>query len=59
MAMAANDSSMQRRRGTTAGQKLAPLDTTTATPQPRKIFSKKDLVESVRKMAVSIATFFF
>jgi len=36
------------------GQKLAPIEAAPALTQnaARKIFSKKDLVESVRKMAV-------
>jgi glucose dehydrogenase len=36
------------------GQKLVPIEAAPALPQTvaRKIFSKKDLVESVRKMAV-------
>mmetsp|Transcript_14110 Transcript_14110/g.16799 ORF Transcript_14110/g.16799 Transcript_14110/m.16799 type:complete len:398 (+) Transcript_14110:116-1309(+) len=50
MAMVPQDGGLMRRRTANAGQKLAPLDTAIA-PVPRKIFSKKDLVESVRKMA--------
>ena len=42
-----------RRRAGTGAQKLAPIDQGPATaPVARKIFSKKDLVESVRKMTV-------
>jgi hypothetical protein len=56
MAMAvvsAENSSIRRRTGN--GAKLAPLENGTALA--RKIFSKKDLVESVRKMAVSAREF--
>lgn len=49
-------STAQRRRPGAGGKKLAPIEDGAATQgiKTRKAFSKRDLIESVRKMAVSV-----